>query len=261
MKTLILFLLTACLSSIAQTNTITFTNQYGDVVSNAVVIKVSANTLLYRIPSGGGAVKLANLPPDLQQRFGYDPEKAAALDRKEQQDRAADLQQRMAWAAADAKYNRLKNQLEQGRRRIRGKVLQRISEGLLVDSGAATIAYAEETHYGTSPDGDPISWGGGTIAEGKTPGEEALSLVLLQDFPDPNMTDGGYVDIMAYPVGLYTYETVNQSSKTVRIFSANLDTAIKTLALKEQQSSQASQLDDEMESPNQSQTETNTPTR
>jgi hypothetical protein len=210
--------------------TFTFTNKDGIVISNAEVVKIYANKLIWRKDfgmEGAGTVKLADLPPDLQQRFGYDPEKAAALDEKEQQDRAADLQRRRTIAAAQEKYSRLKAKLVQGSRRVDGKVLQKISEGLLVESGDLERALQEhnERVYGDT---------GGVTFESGIPGGEALGLVLLVDYPDPNMTDEGHVDIIAYPLGLFSYDTLNKSSKTVRKFSADLETAIRTLALEEQ---------------------------
>ena len=211
----------------AQTNVfITFTNKAGTLVSNAEVVKVDANKLIYRIPSGGGTVKLSDLPPALQEQFGYNAKKAAAVDENEQKARAADLQQRAAMAATQEKYNRLKARLVQGSRRVDGKILQKISDGLLVqsgDHGRALREYREDV-YGAR---------GGTMTEGNAPGAEALSLVLLQDYPDPNMVDDGHVDVIAYPIGLYSYDSVGKSQKTVRKFSCNLDTAIRTLALEE----------------------------
>ena len=225
MKTPILILLATCMAATAQTNTcITFTNKSGDVISNAEVVEVHVSKLTYRIPSGGGMVKLADLPPQLQERFGYDAAKADAADKKEREDRAAELQKATAISAAMAKYDGLKNQLIQGSRRVDGKVLQKISVGLLVESGDFGRSFKEyhEDVYGTR---------GGIMTEGSSPGAEALNLVLLQDYPDSSMADDGHVDIIAYPVGLYTYESVGKSQKTVRKFSCNLDTAIRTLAL------------------------------
>jgi len=37
-----------------------------------------------------------------------------------------------------------------------------------------------------------------------------------------------------YPLGLFSYDTVGKSQKTVRKFSCNLDAAIRKLALQEQ---------------------------
>jgi hypothetical protein len=58
-------------------------NQGREVYANVKVIKSEpdAVTILYR--DGGALIPLANLPPDLQKRFKYDPAKAkvAAKDR------------------------------------------------------------------------------------------------------------------------------------------------------------------------------------
>lgn len=64
-------------SAVAQTNygTITFTNKFGYVISNAVVTKVDADRLTYLVSGGGGIVRLADLPEALQARFGYGPER------------------------------------------------------------------------------------------------------------------------------------------------------------------------------------------
>ena len=74
-------------TAFAQTNlgTITFTNNSGIVITNAEVVKVQANGLIYRIPEGGGTVKFSDLPQDVRARFGYDAEKAAAADAAERQ--------------------------------------------------------------------------------------------------------------------------------------------------------------------------------
>lgn len=63
-------------------NTITFVNSAGEVVSNATVVRViNGVSLIYQTgPTSGGMVRLADLPEDLQQEFGYDPAKTAAAD-------------------------------------------------------------------------------------------------------------------------------------------------------------------------------------
>src|ERR1035437_4918154 len=116
MKISMLILLAACVAISAQTNDfITFTNKSGVVISNAEVVKVKPNELIYAFPAsvggpvGGGTVKLADLPPELQKKFGYDAVAAAKLDEAEKQKRVADIKKSAAINAALEKYNRLKN--------------------------------------------------------------------------------------------------------------------------------------------------------
>lgn len=72
-----IFPLLAC-GCLAQTNTpITFTNG-SEVISNAEPVRVERGMLIYRLEGGsGGTVKLRDLPPELQRRFGYDPAREA----------------------------------------------------------------------------------------------------------------------------------------------------------------------------------------
>jgi hypothetical protein len=75
-----------------QTNTITFTNSSGEVVTEAEVVRVvDGSSLIWRKGVSGGTVKLADLPEDMRLRFGYDPSKAAAAD-------AADRERRLVAA-------------------------------------------------------------------------------------------------------------------------------------------------------------------
>jgi hypothetical protein len=91
MRTFALAFLAACVPVLAQTNygTITFTTKSGDVISNAVVVKVDASKLTYRCSAGvdGGTVRLADLTEGLRARFGQSPDSAdnaAALQRPAQ---------------------------------------------------------------------------------------------------------------------------------------------------------------------------------
>ncbi len=212
------------LNPVFWTNTfITFTNHYGDVTSHAEIIKVTVNKLTYRTPNGGGTIKISELPGDLQKKFYFNPTNAADMDELESLTKQQDELKNQVITFAQSKYNRLKAQLVQGSRRVDGKVLQKISEGLLVQSGELSRKMQEyhEDVYGSRP---------GIIIEGNRPGAEALNLVLLQDYPDPNMADEGHVDVIAYPVGLFSYDSVGKSQKTVRKFSCDIDAAIRKLA-------------------------------
>lgn len=67
----------------AQTNIISFTNASGVFITNATAIKISENKLLYRIPSGGGIVRLDSLPAYIRAEFNFNPTNAAAQDVKD----------------------------------------------------------------------------------------------------------------------------------------------------------------------------------
>ena len=62
--------------------TFTFTNRDGDVITNAEVVRIyeTGISLIWQSGNRVGMVKLADLPSDLQVRFGYDAAKSAAAD-------------------------------------------------------------------------------------------------------------------------------------------------------------------------------------
>ncbi len=85
MKTIVLIMLSCCSTMFAQTNIISFTNANGVFITNATAIKMAENKLLYRIPEGGGIVRLDSLPTNIQAMFNYNPAKAAIADQHERQ--------------------------------------------------------------------------------------------------------------------------------------------------------------------------------
>jgi hypothetical protein len=65
----------------AQTNTIiTFTNNLGDVIVNATVMRRDGDKLLYRFGNSGGTIRISDLPGELRKRFGSPQETAGAID-------------------------------------------------------------------------------------------------------------------------------------------------------------------------------------
>jgi hypothetical protein len=215
MKIIVLTLLFSCLTVFAQTNIISFTNADGIFITNANAIKIAENKLLYRIPSGGGIVRLDSLPEDIRKQFNYNPTNAAIADDSDEQKKEmqAELDRQMAAALKQkADFEKLKGDLIKESRTISGKVIQKIPEGLLVDN--AWSSYVTET-----------------IRE-PSPATEYTSLCLLIDYPEYDQTvDGDYIHILAYPAGQYVYTTVNNSQKTVRKFTVDFQKAIdyKTL--------------------------------
>jgi hypothetical protein len=77
----------------AQTNTLTFTNNSGVVYSDATVVKIETDGVLFGFTNWQYArVKFTNMPAPLQARFGYDPEAIRKAN-----------EERLAEAAAAAK--------------------------------------------------------------------------------------------------------------------------------------------------------------
>jgi hypothetical protein len=206
------------------TNRITFTNTSG-VVSEAEPIRVEHGKLIYRAPGGGGSVKLSELPPYLQERFGYDPAQAAADEQQEKERRARQAQQAQAVAAqsaaaADDEKWRKENEVV-----VYGKVIQKVGDELLVDAYRGPILPAWDhlvdqwvkvimaerpARYGV-----PTKkwWADGTV--------------LLLDYPKISaVVDGDFVAAVSYPMGTYEYTAVSGGRKTVRRYTASLTKAL-----------------------------------
>lgn len=110
MKIIVAFLLASCVVSFAQTNTdssgyvtnanlltpFTLTNSVGDVITDAVLVKLTPNKFIYKTPSGAmGMLRLDSLSKDLQEKFGFDPQAAQAADeQKKVRQQQLDQQQR-----------------------------------------------------------------------------------------------------------------------------------------------------------------------
>ncbi len=105
MKAIFCLLASVCLTS-AQTNTnsapiiVSFTNSVGFYVTNAEVVSVAPNKLIYRANGGlvAGTIRLEKLPPDLQAKFNYDPDEANKADQMENDKKIAEREKQMAIA-------------------------------------------------------------------------------------------------------------------------------------------------------------------
>ena len=141
MKTLTLLFLVACASAFAQTNfgTITFTNKDGIIISNAEVVRVEVNKLIWRLGAGGGSIKLTDLPNDVRARFGYDAARASQQDvverekreRLAKQDAAAAAKMR-AVQAEQAAFKKRADEFFSSQEMIQGEVTQRHEKGITV---------------------------------------------------------------------------------------------------------------------------------
>jgi hypothetical protein len=110
MKAAIVILFASCVLSLAQTNTdangyvtnvalltpFTLTNSAGDVITNAVLYKLTVNKFIYKTDGGMGMMSLATLPQNLLDQISYDPEAAAKADADEAAKKERDRQNLIA---------------------------------------------------------------------------------------------------------------------------------------------------------------------
>ncbi len=115
----------------------------------------------------------------------------------------------------------------EGRRLVCGKVLKVLPDGLVVDSGYSDLLRQPLMESWVIPgtasaNRDPVS------IELKQPGAPCIGWVFLTDIPKrPKVKNFDYVVIMAYPAGQYVYSPMSNMAKSIRRFSAGLDTAVK----------------------------------
>ena len=221
MKTLLMLLLSsAC--CFGQTNLITYTTKAGKLITDAKVVKVEPNALIVTYPGGGGRVLMADLPEDIQLQFGYTPAKAAAYEAELAEKKKAEAKVLQARAATVA-MGQQRAKIEATKMVIEGKVMQKTSEGILIDSGADRLYAATESGYSFDQRGNMSKWGGGTAALYTEGIQVYIGLCLLTDHPSySKLVDGDKIAIVAWPNGQYTYTAVSKSMKSIRRFTANL---------------------------------------
>jgi hypothetical protein len=204
---------------------ISFTNSLGDFITDAIPTRLFANKLIYiTAEGGGGTIRLEKLPPDLRERFGYDPEKAAQADEVDRQKHEAQLKRNKeaAYAAALAEY---RQQIESSKMMIEGKVIQKLDIGLLVDSGTEI---KRKSYEWAASVGAPTSGGEVKLFDPTTHLQIYNGLCLLTDYSKiSSVVDGDIVRAVAYPNGEYSYTAVSGGSKTVRQFTCDINAVSK----------------------------------
>jgi hypothetical protein len=114
-----------------------------------------------------------------------------------------------------------------GRRRICGKVLQIMPEGLVVESGYTNLLRPELSHSWLAP-GNVTSSLPPNLVEQNSPGAVCVGLVLVTDIPKrPVVKAYDYVIFQVYPAGQYDYMPVPAVKKIIRRFSVGLATAVQ----------------------------------
>ena len=116
-----------------------------------------------------------------------------------------------------------------GRRLICGKVLKIFPDGLVVDSGYTDLLRPPLTESWVVP-GTVSVQRNPAVLELNEPGTPGIGLVFLTDIPRRQpVKQFDYVILMSYPAGQYDYFPAPGVKKTIRKFSAGLDTAVRLI--------------------------------
>jgi len=122
---------------------------------------------------------------------------------------------------------RIRNDCIQGRRLICGKVLKIFPDGLVIDSGYTNLLRPPLTESWVVPGTVPADRNP-AVLELNEPGTPSIGLVFLTDIPKRQpVKQFDYVILMGYPAGQYVYTPAPNIKKTIRKFSAGLETAVK----------------------------------
>lgn len=182
----------------------TLTNSAGNVITNAVLDKLTANTFIYKTPDGiMGMMRLDTLPPEMLERIGYDPVAAAKADEADAIKKSLDQQNQLAARQAAqqaALWNgALKTALSK-QREFYGDVIQKIDAGLLVRSP-------------------------GRIEEDVDITQSTILLKRYSGYDSVAAED--QIHVNAFPIGLYSYTTVNKSENTVHVWTCDTNEAMQ----------------------------------
>lgn len=194
--------------------TLTFTNNSGMVVTNALVTSVHPDRVVFRTERGGGTARLADLPQELQTRFGYDPGLAKSLEAARKAESEAYKVKAAAQAAIIQKQVAEQNarfKQDQEKVAIYGRVIQKHQDGLRI----SPLPITRRVPAGVS----------GSIVEDVDTGAEGRTLIRSESFlvshPNfRNIADGDLVDIAVWPDGTHEYNTVGGSSRSLRRYTA-----------------------------------------
>jgi len=130
-------------------------------------------------------------------------------------------------AALVARSEQIRAACIEGRRRICGKVLQIVPEGLVVESGYVGLLRPELTRSWVAPGTVSVTRPPNLVEE-KIPGSVCVGLIMVTDIPKkPAVKPYDYVILEAYPAGQYLYAPVPNVNKSIRRFSVGLLTAVK----------------------------------
>src|SRR5882672_3994395 len=130
-------------------------------------------------------------------------------------------------AASSVRAEQIRSDCIKGRRLICGRVLRVSPDGLVVDSGYNDLLRPPLTESWVVP-GTATASRDPAVLELNEPGTPCVGLVFLTDLPKrPKVNNYDYVIITGYPAGQYVYSPAPGVEKTIRKFSAGLETAVR----------------------------------
>ena len=125
------------------------------------------------------------------------------------------------------KSERVRAECIEKRRLICGRVLQVTPDGIVVDSGYVDLLRQPLSQSWLIP-GSVSASRDPNVLELNTPGTPCVGLVFLGNIPRRNrVAIYDYVVLIGYPTGEYNYVPAPGIQKTIRMFSASLDRAVK----------------------------------
>jgi len=131
--------------------------------------------------------------------------------------------------AASALSEQIRTACIQGRRCVCGRILKVLPSGLVIESGYTSLLRTNFQGAWLIP-GTAVASREPNLAETQEPGSVCGGTVFLTDLPrlrGARINRYDYVVLTAYPAGQYTYTSVGDIRRTVRRFSAGLETAVK----------------------------------
>jgi len=130
-------------------------------------------------------------------------------------------------AGASVRAEQIRTDCVKGRRLICGRVLKISPDGLVVDSGYMDLLRPPLTQSWVVP-GTATASRDRAVLELNEAGTPCIGPVFLTDIPKrPKVNNYDYVIITGYPAGQYAYSPAPGVEKTIRKFSAGLETAVR----------------------------------
>ena len=181
---------------------VSFTNSIGEFIPDAIPARLFANKLIYITTNGGGGtIRLEKLPPVLQAKFNYNHDAAAEADQVDADKKtreAVSRQQQKELADQQAQWDAAVNKALAKKTQFYCDVIQKIDAGLLVSSPGS---------YST---------------------EVSSVTLLVKDYPHyDTVAAQDQILVRAFPIGLYSYTTVNHSENTIHVWTCSTNVAVE----------------------------------